>query len=66
MQYLALIIGYGHVRKDCGNLKSNKPNEQKAFNITSSDIDEEVLYESPNYVAFVASYKSNESKQLDV
>jgi hypothetical protein len=31
-----------------------------------SDIDKEVLDESPNYVAFVASYESDDSKQLDV
>jgi hypothetical protein len=58
--------GYCHVRKDCANLKSNKPKDQKAFNITLSDIGEEVLNESPNYLAFVASYDSDDSKQLDV
>ena len=50
----------GHVRKDCANLKSNKSKDQKAFNITLSDIDEE---ETPNYMAFVASYDSDDSKQ---
>ena len=58
--------GYGHARKDLANLESNKPKDQKAFNITLSDIDEEVLDESPNYVAFVASYDSDDSKQSDI
>jgi hypothetical protein len=58
--------GYSYVCKDCGNLKSNKPNEEKAYNITLSDIDEEVLDDSPNYVAFVASYEFDNFKQLDV
>ena len=57
---------YGHVRKDCGNLKSNKPIEQKAYNITLSDTDEEVLDDSLNYVAFVAPYEFDDSKQSNV
>jgi hypothetical protein len=51
------------VRKDCANLKRNKPKDLKAFNITLSDTDEE---ETPNYIAFVASYDSDDSTQLDV
>jgi hypothetical protein len=47
-------------------LWSCSPKEQKAYNITLSDIDEEVLDDSPNYIAFVASYESDDSKQLDV
>jgi hypothetical protein len=58
--------GYGHLRKDCANLMSNKPNNKKAFNITMSDTDEEVLDDSPNYVAFGASYDSNDSNQSEV
>jgi hypothetical protein len=58
--------GYSHLRKDCANLMSNKPKDKKAFNITMSDTDEEVLDDSPNYVAFVASYDSDDSNQLDV
>ena len=53
--------GYGHVRKDFANLMSNKPKDKKAFNITMSDIDDEVFDDSPNYVAFVASYDSDDS-----
>jgi hypothetical protein len=53
--------GYGHLRKDCANLMSNKPNDKKAFNITMSDIDEEALDDSPNYVVFGASYDSDDS-----
>jgi hypothetical protein len=53
--------GYGHLGKDCANLMSNKPNDKKAFNITMSDTDEEVLDDSPNYVAFGVSYDSNQS-----
>jgi hypothetical protein len=37
--------------------------DQKAFNITLSDIDEE---ETLNYMAFVASYDFDNSKQSDV
>jgi hypothetical protein len=51
------------VRKDCANLKNNKPKDQKAFNTTLGGTDEE---ETPNYMAFVASYDPNDSKQLDV
>jgi regulator of replication initiation timing len=40
-----------------------KPRDQKAFNITLSDTDEE---ETPKYVAFVASYNSDDSKQSNV
>jgi hypothetical protein len=58
--------GYGHLHKNCANLMSNKPNDKKAFNITMSDTDEEVLDDSPNYVAFVASYDSDDSNQSDV
>jgi hypothetical protein len=58
--------GYGHLRKDCANLMSNKPNDKKAFNITMSDTDEEVLDDSPNYVAFGASYDSDDSNQSEV
>jgi hypothetical protein len=58
--------GYGHLRKDCANLMSNKPNDKKAFNITMSDIDEEVLDDSPNYIAFGASYDSDDSNQSEV
>jgi hypothetical protein len=57
--------GYGHLRKDCANLMSNKPNDKKAFNITMSDTDEEVLDDSPNYVAFGVSYDSDDSNQSD-
>ena len=45
---------------------SNKPKEQKAYNITLNDTNEEVLDDSPNYVEFVASYESDDSKQSDV
>ena len=55
--------GYGHVRKDCANLKSNKPKDQKTFNITLNDTNEE---ETPNYIAFVASYYSDDSTQSNV
>ena len=43
------------------SLKSKKPT-----NITLSDTDEEVLDDSPNYVAFIASYESNDSKKSNV
>ena len=66
VQNVNKCFGYGHVCKDCANLKSNKPKDQKAFNITLNDTGEEVLDESPNYLAFVASYDSDDSKQLDV
>jgi hypothetical protein len=59
-------FGCGHLRKDCANLMSNKPNDKKAFNITMSDTDEEVLDDSPNYVAFGASYDSDDSNQSEV
>jgi hypothetical protein len=39
---------------------------KKAFNITMSDTDEEVLDNSPNYVAFGASYDSDDSNQSEV
>jgi predicted nuclease with TOPRIM domain len=55
--------GYGHVRNDCANLKSNKLKDQTALNITLNDTDEE---ETPNCMAFVASYDSNDSNQLDI
>jgi hypothetical protein len=58
--------GYGHLRKDCANLMSNKPNDKKAFNITMSDTDEEALDDSPNYVAFGASYDFDDSNQSEV
>jgi hypothetical protein len=58
-------FGYGHLRKDCANLMSNKPNDKNAFNITMSDTDEEVLDDSPNYVTFGVSYDSDDSNQSD-
>jgi hypothetical protein len=57
--------GYGHLRKDCANLMSNKSNDKKAFNITMSDTDEEVLDDSPNCVAFGVSYDFDDSNQSD-
>jgi hypothetical protein len=56
-------FGYGHVRNDCANLKSNKLKDQKALNITLNDTDEK---ETPNCMAFVASYDSDDSDQLDI
>jgi hypothetical protein len=60
--------GYGHVHKDCANEMSNKPKDKKkkTFNLTMSDTDEEVLDDSPNYVACVASYDFDDSNQSDV
>jgi hypothetical protein len=40
--------------------------KKKAFNITISDTDEEVLEDSPNYVPFIASYDSDDYNQSDV
>jgi hypothetical protein len=57
--------GYGHLRKDCANLMSSKPNDKKAFNITMSDTDEDIPDDSPNYVAFGISYDSDDSNQSD-
>jgi pyruvate-formate lyase-activating enzyme len=53
------------VCKYCANLKSNKPRDQKAFNITLSEIDEEVLDENANYLAFAMLYDFD-FKQSDV
>jgi hypothetical protein len=50
------------VHKDCANLKSNKPSDQKSFNITLSDTDEEVPDENANYVAFAMSFDYDDSK----
>jgi hypothetical protein len=55
-------FGYGHVHKDCANLKSNKPRDQKSFNITLSDTDEEVPDENADYVAFAVSFDYDDSK----
>jgi hypothetical protein len=54
---------YDHVCKDCSNQKSNKPKDQKALNITLSGSDEE---ETPNYMAFLASYDFDDFNQSNV
>lgn len=68
---MSWVLGYGHIRPECGNLRS----KGKAFNAIQSDesdkdYPEETFEDEINYLAFPVSYESSHEsgdyKSLDM